>query len=158
MVVKRPVLIALVVGIVLGATGAVLAPRLVSPHLPRSGDSDRDGVTGIVLAKSKEADRLLMTVAGEEGAVLVTVTKRIKEIDLLVDVGDRVTLEMSGYRPFVNDPTIGAVHKTLIESTQIEGTAQPQQPGSVTQPAALDSTRAPGPTELDAPVDTSGTR
>lgn len=158
MVVKRPVLIALLVGIVIGAAGAVLVPALLSPHLPRSGDSDRDGVTGVVLAKSKEADRLLMTVAGEQGAVLVTVTKRVKEIDLLVDVGDRVTLQMSGYEPFVDDPTIGAVHKSLSESTRFEGTARPQRPDAVTEPEYPDSIGAPGSTEIDAPVDTSGTR
>ncbi len=152
--VKRPVWIALAVGIVLGATGAVLAPPLVSPLLPRSGASDGEGVTGVVVAKSKEADRLLMTVAGDQGAVLVTVTKRVKEIDLLVDVGDSVTLQMSAYRPFVNDPTIGAVHKSL-ESTRGEaGLARPEQPGAVPPPALRDSTAVPEPAEFEPPVDT----
>ncbi len=152
--VKRPVWIALLVGIVLGAAGAVLTPALVSPHLPRSAASNGDGVAGVVVAKSKEADRLLMTVAGRQGAVLVTVTKRIKEIDLLVAVGDSVTLLMSAYKPFVNDPAIGAVHKTSMESTQSEPIAQPDRPGAVMQTVPGDSIRMPGPTSLEPPVDT----
>lgn len=154
---KRPVLIALVLGIVLGATGAVLAPPLVSPHLPRSVASGDGGVAGEVVAKSREADRLLMTVAGEQGAVLVTVTKRIKEIDLLVEVGDSVTLLVSAYEPFAKDPKIGSVRKGSMRSPQGERSAEPTQQGAV-MPPHQDSTRAPGPAEFEHSVDTLGGR
>lgn len=152
---KRPVLMALLAGIVLGATGAVLAPRLVSPHLPRSGAAGGDSVSGEVVAKSKEADRLLMTVAGDQGAVLVTITKRIKEIDLLVGVGDSVTLLMSAYEPFVKDPRIGGVRKAPRVSTRGEWRQEPMSPGAVTQPEAQDTTPASTPREPTRPADTA---
>lgn len=153
--VKRPVLIALLAGIVLGATGAVLAPRLVSPRLPRSGPSGGDGVSGEVVAKSKEADRLLMTVAGKQGAVLVTVTKRIKEIDLLVEVGDTVSLLMSAYEPFVKDPRIGGVRKPSRVSPRGEWPEEPTSQGAVTPPPTRDTVPASTPLEPFERADTT---
>ncbi len=152
---KRPVWIALLAGIVLGATGAVLAPMLVSPVLPRSGAGGGDGVTGEVVAKSKEADRILMTVSGDGGAVLVTVTKRIKEIDLLVEVGDSVTLLMSAYEPFVKDPKIGGVRKFSRVSPRGERREEVPSQGERTQPPAQDTISTPTPPELIEQADTT---
>jgi hypothetical protein len=35
----------------------------------------------------------------------------VPEIDLLIDQGDSVTLALSQYKPFLEDPTIAAVQK-----------------------------------------------
>ncbi len=152
---KRPVLIALLAGIVLGATGAVLAPLLVSPLLPGSGAGSGDSVAGEVVAKSREADRILMTVSGEGGAVLLTVTKRIKEIDLLVEVGDSVTLLMSAYEPFVKDPEIGGVRKFSRVSPRGERREEVPSQGATTQPPAQDTTSASTPREAMQQADTA---
>nr|NIP58051.1 hypothetical protein [Gemmatimonadota bacterium]NIR78439.1 hypothetical protein [Gemmatimonadota bacterium]NIT87049.1 hypothetical protein [Gemmatimonadota bacterium]NIU30887.1 hypothetical protein [Gemmatimonadota bacterium]NIU35651.1 hypothetical protein [Gemmatimonadota bacterium] len=54
---------------------------------------------------------LLLTVDTERGASLVTFTRRIPEIDLLVSVGDSVTLGLGTYAPLVEDPTLAGVRK-----------------------------------------------
>lgn len=110
---NRNLMMVFFVGLGLGVVGGVLAPRLLAPHLPTAGLSgDGEGaVRGVVTAKSKKADRLLVTVVGAEGAVLVTFEEKIEEIDLLVEEGDTLALDLGGYKPFVSDPTIRAVMK-----------------------------------------------
>ncbi len=144
---NRRVLFALLAGIVLGVTGAVLAPPLVSPHLPRSITAGSDQVVGEVVAKSKEVDRLLVTVSGERGAVLVTVTKRIKEIDLLVEVGDSVTLVMSAYKPFVKDPAIAGVRKAARAAQETEVMERAATPGAPTKDTAPEEVAEPTPSD-----------
>jgi hypothetical protein len=43
--------------------------------------------------------------------VLATFKQRVPEIDLLVDTGDHVTLGITSYEPFVEDPKILGVKK-----------------------------------------------
>ena len=64
-----------------------------------------------MVAKRLENDRLLLTVESEDGAVLATFKQRVPEIDLLVDTGDHVTLGITSYEPFVEDPKILGVKK-----------------------------------------------
>ncbi len=45
------------------------------------------------------------------GAFLGTFTKRVDEIDLLVQVEDTLTLAITGYQPFLQDPQITKVAK-----------------------------------------------
>ena len=68
-------------------------------------------ISGIVEAKSREADRLLLTIAGSSGAVLVTYTQQIPEMDLLIEPGDSVILAVREYAPFVEDPSVRRVQK-----------------------------------------------
>lgn len=68
-------------------------------------------MSGIVEAKSAEVDRLLLTVGSEAGAMLVTYTKNVAEIDLLIDVGDSVLLVVDEYAPFIDDARIRRVIK-----------------------------------------------
>ena len=98
-------------GIVLGVLGTVFLPGLADPYLPDALRSERQEVTGTVEAKSAEVDRLLLTVGSDAGAMLITYTKNVAEIDLLVDIGDTVVLEVEEYAPFVDNAKIRRVAK-----------------------------------------------
>lgn len=108
---RSQVLVILVVGAALGVAGAMLLPDAARRVLPASLVGTTPGVAGKVLDKERGGDRLLLTVETTEGVVLVTFKKRIPEIDLLVKLGDRVTLDLDSYEPFVEDPRIQRVQK-----------------------------------------------
>ncbi|MEJ2547752.1 MAG: hypothetical protein P8125_08015, partial [Gemmatimonadota bacterium] len=59
-------------GLVLGILGTVFVPDLVRPYLPDMLKGENVEIAGVVEAKSREADRLLLTIGGDAGAVLVT--------------------------------------------------------------------------------------
>ena len=101
----------LLTGLVLGVLAAVFGPRLAAPYLPRVLQPGGEEVTGPVLGKRVEGDRVLLTVDTEQGAVLATFRQRVPEIDLLVEEGDTVTLGISAYAPLVEDPALAAVRK-----------------------------------------------
>jgi hypothetical protein len=88
---------------------------------------------GPVLGKRLEEGRLLLTVDALQGAV----------IDLLVDVGDTITLGVTGYEPFVDEPAFRGVRKAT--QTPAAGRSPPMEPGSIIEgasegvPAAADS-------------------
>lgn len=98
-------------GIVVGILGTIFLPRLAAPYLPEVLRGEQQEVSGIVEAKSAEVDRLLLTVGSEAGAMLVTYTKNVAEIDLLIDVGDSVLLVVDEYAPFIDDARIRRVIK-----------------------------------------------
>lgn len=108
---RRQMVVVLVVGAALGVGGAILVPELARSYLPSAMVGGGPGVEGAVLGKERASDRLLVTVETEQGVVLVTFKKRIPEIDLLVQSGDIVTLEVGEYRPFIEDPEIRRVRK-----------------------------------------------
>ena len=99
------------IGLVLGVLGTLFVPDLLSPYLPDSLQKSEDTVAGLVTAKERQADKLLLTVDSPNGAVLATFSKKVAEISLLVDEGDSVTLAVRLVEPFVNDPTIRQVNK-----------------------------------------------
>jgi hypothetical protein len=99
-------------GIVVGILGTIFLPRLAAPYLPESLRGEQQEVAGIVEAKSAEVDRLLLTVGSDSGAMLVTYTKNVAEIDLLIDVGDRVVLVVDEVAPFIDDARIRRVMKS----------------------------------------------
>ena len=102
------VLGATLLGIGVGVAGTMLVPPAVEPYLP-----DLPGrsplVEGRVLKKQREPDRVLLKVHTEHGSVLATFTRRVAEIDLLVDQGDLIVLRLTRGRPFVEDPTLERV-------------------------------------------------
>lgn len=116
----------LLVGLVLGAAAAVVLPPLVSPHLPEAFRSAGEEVSGVVAAKEREANRLLLTVRAEQGAILATFDRRVAEIDLLVDRGDTVTLGVARYQPFVENPVLRGVRK--IDSLDAPARERPLAP------------------------------
>ena len=106
---KNTVLIALLAGFVAGVVVTLVLPSLARPYLPRSLRGE--ALPGVVRAKQREGDRLLLTVVTGPGTVLATFTEEVAGIDLLVQVGDSVSLEVTGYEPFLDNPEIGRVSK-----------------------------------------------
>ena len=115
----------LLIGVVLGIVGTIFLPGLADPYLPEALRGDHQEVTGVVEAKSAEVDRLLLTVGSDAGAMLVTYSKNVAEIDLLVDVGDTVVLEVDEYAPFVEDARIRRVAKRGDVSPAAEPPSEP---------------------------------
>ncbi len=99
----------LLLGILVGVAAVVLLPRLRDRLVPAAWKPAP--TAGVVEEKRSEESRLLLTLVTDEGAVLATFAQRVPEIDLLVARGDTVSLELDGYRPFVEDPEIVRVEK-----------------------------------------------
>lgn len=145
-------------GLAVGVAATILAPRYVAPHLPGALGGGRIEVEGRVLEKQREEDRLLLTLDSERGAVLATFRERIPELNLLVSKGDRVTLSMNEFRPFVDRPRLVGVKKGAwageVPAVDLEGaadTARPGVPPADTAPPADTGGAGPG-----APADTGG--
>jgi hypothetical protein len=134
---RRMLLVAFALGVAVGVAGALQGPRLVGPFLPEALRGTLEPVEGRVLRKQREPDRLLLTLLSNRGAILATFTRRVPELDLLIDPGDRVTLGLPVVRPFVENPVVERVQKEVV--------APPAEP---TRPQ-------PGPNPPDA---ASGTR
>ncbi len=117
--------IGFVSGLVLGVASMILVPRFADPYLPQSLKPALS-VEGRVVAKQREADRLLLTVRTKEGSTLVTFTKKIPEIDLLVENTDMVVLSMKQYRPFVENPEILRVAKE--DGAEVPAVVVPLEP------------------------------
>lgn len=98
-------------GLTVGAVGAVLGPRLAAPYLPEALSGKVEVVGGDVVRKQREPNKLLMTIVTPRGAILATFTTRAPEIDMLVAEGDTLTLGLRRLEPFVNDPEIRSVKK-----------------------------------------------
>ncbi len=128
-------LLLLLLGVVLGLAAAQLAPRFwhrVTPAALRGAPT-----VGEVESKRWDEDRLLLTLVTDSGAVLATFSRRVAEIDLLVDVGDTVALALRRYRPFVEDPVIDRVVKAAGEAEPLAPAAV--EPPPVTEPAPGES-------------------
>jgi hypothetical protein len=125
--------IVFLIGIAIGVTGTLLAPRYLSPYLPAGLGGGGETLEGPVLGKRQEEGRLLLTVAAVQGAVLATFSERVAEIDLLVDVGDTITLGVTGYEPFIDDPAFRGVRK----AAQAPALARPPatEPGTMIEGA-----------------------
>lgn len=143
------IIIALAVGIALGVGGALYAPQYVTSYLPTPSGSSANAIDGKVVAKGKENDRLLLTILTPEGATLVTFTKRIPEIDLLVAEGDTVTLGLRKYRPFVSNPSIKRVRKVEapLSTAEEAAPAEAQKPEARKPEAAKPEAVKPLPEE-----------
>ncbi len=114
----RQVLVMLVIGIMLGAGGAVYLPGILLPYLPDALAGKREIVKGVVAAKEKKPSSLLLSVNTPQGALLATFTRKAEETDLLVGVGDSVEISIARYEPFVGDPKILRVVKNGSPSEQ----------------------------------------
>jgi hypothetical protein len=130
-------LLLFVIGLVVGIVAAIVARPFLGERLPEAVGGKRESVQGPVTAKQQQENRLLLTINTPAGAILGTFSKKIDEINLLVETGDTVTLTIPGYQPFLNDPEITRVAK----STGRPG-AQPPEP-KISEPAATDSLGLP---------------
>lgn len=119
-------------GILAGAIAAVVAPSwwqtLVPDALFPGGSME-----GVVLGKSREEGRLLLKLETEGGVLLATFTERLEEIDLLVEKGDRVTLRVAQYQPFLTDPRLDRVVKPEV-------TRPPPPPSILSTPTTTTTT------------------
>jgi hypothetical protein len=146
----RPIRTSFVAGLLVGVIATVLVPKLVGPRLPRAISGHRELLDGVVTAKRMEPNRLLLTLPTAEGTILATFTEEVAEIDLLVQEGDSVTIEMQEYAPFANNPTIARVKKpTSPESMASRADSIP--------PAARAPAEFRQPDTASARSDTSGT-
>jgi hypothetical protein len=103
--------LAFLVGVAVGVTLTILAPRVAGQYLPEAVRGKVELLEGEVTRKLREPDRLLLTVVTPQGAVLATFKRQLTEIDLLVEQGDVVTLGVRRVDPFVDDPVIRRVRK-----------------------------------------------
>jgi hypothetical protein len=118
-------LVAFGLGVALGVAGALQGRQLAALYLPEAWRGKVESVEGRVVRKQREPDRLLLTLVSERGAILATFTRRIPELDLLIDQGDRVTLSLAEVRPFVENPTIVRVQKEVAPPPAGESQPQP---------------------------------
>jgi len=138
-------------GLILGVLGTLFLPDLLRPYLPDMLKGENVEIAGVVEAKSREADRLLLTIGGDAGAVLVTYTQEIPEMDLLIEPGDSVVLAVREYAPFVEDPSVRRVQKGHAIQRR-------QPPREQADPAPAEVQRRIAPTATDTaptvPLDT----
>lgn len=133
----------LLVGLVVGALGAIFLPDLAAPYLPDALRAERVEVDGIVEAKDVSSDRLLLTVSGPEGATLITYTGEIAEIGLLVEEGDSVRIGLDAYSPFATDAPILRVRKPRAEGAPDTVDAGPPDEVPAPAPPAADTANVP---------------
>ena len=105
-------IVTLLIGVGLGVAGAVLVPPAAAPYLPPVLGGRTRVVEGLVVAKQREPNQVLLKVDTAQGPVLATFTTMVSQIDLLVDRGDLVALTLpAAEATFVNDPRIERVRR-----------------------------------------------
>jgi hypothetical protein len=107
----------LIIGMIAALGLYIFGSEYLKPWIPEAGVESIGLMEGIVTAKIAKPgigdipDDLLITLNTDQGASLVTFTERVDEVALLVDKGDRVTLAVATYRPFIENPVIKRVEK-----------------------------------------------
>ncbi len=143
-------LLGLLVGLAAGLFAPPLIERYVGPTVPGFLGGGAEEVSGTVLGKRLDGERLLLTVETERGALLATFTERVPEIDLLVSTGDTVRLRLGQYEPFVTDPRIQGIRK----AGPVEG--RPPATARDTAAEAVDGADTLRPPPDTAPSDVPG--
>ena len=116
-------------GIVLGAVGALLAPRLAGPYMPVALAPEAP-LAGQVVDKRVEPERVLLRVSSGDGLLLAIFTTDLEEVDLLVSRGDSVELR-AGYEPLLRDPVIARVRRDAAAPVSKEDAPPVAEPGEV---------------------------
>jgi hypothetical protein len=139
----RGILIAFVVGLVIGVIGTFVVQPLLGRRLPEAVRGKYEVLEGPVTAKQMEGERLLLTISTRAGAILATFKKQVDEINLLVEEGDTVALDVPGYQPFMQNPDIVRVAKpdmsAVPATTDIPHTEELSTP-EVDEPVELPDT------------------
>lgn len=125
---RRGLFVMFVLGVAVGVTAAIVGPRVVEPYVPAAIGGDNELLRGIVRTKEFERDRLLLTIPTGKGTILATFTENAPEINMLVLEGDSVTLALSEYTPFAENPSIVGV--VTLRAPNEEGVSdRPAEPG-----------------------------
>lgn len=98
-------------GLGLGLSSPMLTSRYGDAYLPTFLKKTVHPLEGSVTHKQRQQDRLLITITTQDGTILATFQQQVPEIDLLIQEGDQVTLDVGKYEPFVNDPPVLRVNK-----------------------------------------------
>lgn len=131
---SRAVPVSLLVGVLLGVAATLLLPPVVRPYLPAALGGGRIVVGGVVSAKRMEPQQLFLTLPTAQGTILASFTEEAERIAMMIDVGDSVTLRVSGYKPFIENPRITFV---------MQRSGRPGEAGS--ESAVPDPSTAPTP-------------
>lgn len=138
---NRRALTTFLVGLILGIVLALAGRAFLGSRLPESISGARESLDGVVTAKQLQEDRLLLTIVTPAGATLVTFKKRVSEIALLVDEGDRITLSLSRYQPFLEDPQIARVMPPDLYHEESPATDSAAAPGDTLQADSVPRTK-----------------
>ena len=113
----------LLVGLAIGVGGTLLLPPAIEPYLASALRAPRRPVEGQVIGKQREEGHVLLKVQTDDALILATFTKKVPEIDLLVEQGDSIILALPNTGPFVDDPVIERV--THPRSSQPSDSGRP---------------------------------
>jgi len=140
-----------VIGMIFGVAGALLAPRWAAPYLPDFLGGAMQ-VEGEVLEKLSEPDRILVKVSTPEGLILAAFTQNLKELDLLIEEGDSITLALDEYETLVANPPVERVVGSAADGDPVEP-VPPAPVGETEETAREEGEDAPeaGPAEPGEP-------
>lgn len=149
---SRGLIVAFAIGLVIGVIGTAVAQPFLGRRLPEAVRGKYEVLQGPVTAKQPQGERLLLTVSTPAGAILATFKRRVEEINLLVEEGDTVALDVPGYEPFMENPEITRVAKPEVAAERR------QMPEREAEPTATAVPAEPGDSSDPAPPDTLGSR
>src|SRR5262245_58560648 len=104
-------IVTLLVGAALGVAGTIYVPPRVDPYLPQGLRLRARVVEGQVIQKQRDGNRVLVKVQTDQGVILAAFSKRVAEIDLLVEPGASIALSLPDDQPVVDDPAIERVKR-----------------------------------------------
>lgn len=104
-------IVTLLVGAALGVAGTVYVPPWLDPHLPKELRLKARVVEGQVIQKQRDGNRVLVKIQTDTGVILAVFTKRVAEMDLLIEPGATVALSLPSDQPVVDDPAIEHVKR-----------------------------------------------
>ncbi|NIR42792.1 MAG: hypothetical protein GWN99_02860 [Gemmatimonadetes bacterium] len=139
----RGMIVAFVIGLVIGVVGTLVAQPFLGRRLPEAVRGKYEVLQGPVSAKQLQDERLLLTVSTSAGAILATFKKQVEEINLLVEKGDTVALDVPGYQPFMENPDIIRVAKPDMPPATRGPAGSETEPTSRSQPAATEDSVPP---------------
>jgi len=99
-------IVTLLVGAALGVAATVYVPPRLDPYLPKELRLKGRVVEGQVLQKQRDGNRVLLKVQTDRGVILAAFSKRVAEIDLLVEPGATIALALPDDAPVVDNPKI----------------------------------------------------
>ena len=105
-------IVTLLVGFALGVAATIYVPPAIDPYLPAQLRLRSRVVEGQVLQKQRDGNRLLVKIQTDQGVILAAFTKRVPEIDLLVEPDATIAISLPNDQPVVDDPAIERVKRS----------------------------------------------